>query len=316
MQTQQSQNIPADDAQCPSPSPSLRTAAALATIPTPPPTPNTHEASVAEKKRHQRGSSFKTVEDEYIVNSWIRVSEDSVVGAEQKGETFYREITEYYNSIRPSYRPQRSTESIKKRVKKLLCDCQAFGGCVARVTRVRPSGASDEDVLHLATALFNKLNISSVQEECGPEFRHLSCWKILKDHPKFELILHPPTAKTSDEPTDTNTRDQGSDCEPELTGSRPTGRKRQKEMDQKGAMDIKKLKVAQATLEAQQERNILMKTHQEMLLFTTNPDSSDPMVMEYMSIMRARVLNRLRSENNNTSPQMTPSDNTNETTDL
>lgn len=60
---------------------------------------------------------------------------------------------------------------------------------------------------------------------------------------------------------------------------RPVGRKRMKHQLEKGQLSCKRLKVTEATLEAQKERN-------KLLLFTSNVDTSDFVAMEYMTIKR------------------------------
>lgn len=100
------------------------------------------------------------------------------------------EIKEYYNIFRPSYCLQCPTESVRKQVKSLLYLCQAFAGCVATITSARPTGTSDNAVLHLYTDPYNKKDVGSVHKPCGLPFRHLPRWEILKDHPKFIQIVH------------------------------------------------------------------------------------------------------------------------------
>lgn len=63
-------------------------------------------------------------------------------------------------------------------------------------------------------------------------------------------------------------------------------------MEARTDVEAKKLKVRDATLAAQEERNDLMRIHQQMMFFTSSTDTLDPFGVEYMSIMRK---NRARS---------------------
>lgn len=237
-------------------------------------------------------------EDVALTKAWVRVSEDAIIGSDQKGEAFYRAVSEYFDTIKPSYCTNRNAKSVERRVRKLLSECLSFAACVARVTNAQPSGTNGDDVLHLATALYNKYDIRSVEESCGGPFKHLECWHLLKDHPKFDLMLNPPesersTPQTVDEQDD-NEEDgeiEGSEAE---SFRRPIGRKRSKALDSKAELDAKRVKIAKETLDAQKERNQLLRTQQEMLLFTSSVDKSDPIVGQYMSIMRKRALDRLK----------------------
>lgn len=325
METHQSQNISATMASPsashrPTPTTYVNSWTANNPGPTPPATPGSDEGSAAgstrgvetprpstlfigAKKKVARGRSFSTAEDEAMTNAWVRVSEDAIVGSDQKGETFFKAIADLYATLKPAYCQHRTTESVKKRVKKLLQECLMFGTHVAKINRAQPSGTNSDDVVHLATALYNKLEISSVTDSSGPPFKFLSCWTILKEHPKFDVLSQPPEKRNTDESaTQESARNDETNSDAAIEAaagfepySRPVGRKRAKQLDARSELDRKNLKVAEATLKAQQERNELIRTHQEMLLFTSTSDASDPVASEYMKIMRKRALERLKT---------------------
>lgn len=92
----------------------------------------------------------------------------------------------------PSYSPIRTYESVKKQAKKLLQEVLSFDAHVAKVQSNPPSGTTYDDGIHLVTALYNNMHISSVEQECGPALKQLFCWNLLNEHPKFELIHKPP----------------------------------------------------------------------------------------------------------------------------
>ena len=72
------------------------------------------------------------------------------------------------------------------------------------------------------------------------------------------------------------------------------GRKRAKTEDAKTDLCAKKVKIAEATLNAQEERNDLLKYQQEMNIFTCTYDASDPVVNEYITTIRKRALESFR----------------------
>lgn len=278
------------------------------------------QPTTPSKQKGARGSSFSTAEDEALVKSWIRTSEDAVIGSDQKGEVFFKAINEYYHTIKPAYCSRRNDKSTERRIKKILADCLSFAGCVAKVSSARPSGTNSDDELHLATALFNKLEITSMSDSCGPPFKFMSSYHLLKDHPKFDLIANrEPTASPSPIPISPQPQEEAlerSDTEePEEAENgnkdseefkRPIGRKRMKSITSKAENDNKRLKIAEATLEAQKERNELLRSQQEMALFTSSADTSDPVVNEYMSIMRRRALDRLKASQTSSQVPETP----------
>lgn len=107
-------------------------------------------------KKSARESSFTTKEDENLCQAWLRVSEDSITSSDQKGDAFYQAIAEYYESIKPAYCSAHNSDSIRRRLKKILSDCVVFSGCVEKISNCKPSRATEEDALKLDLALFNK----------------------------------------------------------------------------------------------------------------------------------------------------------------
>ena len=216
-----------------------------------------------------------------MTKAWLRVSEDAIVGSDQKGETFYKAITEHFDITKPGWCKSRTVKSIERRMRKILSETLSFASSVARITNAQPSGTTADDVIHLATAFFNKLEITSVTQSCGPPFKHQTCWQLLKDHPKFDLLLHPPTPSepsklvvTGGEDEEENDHGDGSEVGGEAEQfKRPIGRKSAKACDSKSKMDAKPIKIAKQTLEGQQERNVLLCSQQVMLLFTSQVDT-------------------------------------------
>lgn len=87
----------------------------------PPSTPGpATQRSTAGKKR---GAGFTSEEDGLLTKAWVRISEDAIVGSEQKGEVFYKAINDYYDATRPPHSTQRTVKSIERRVRKILSEC-------------------------------------------------------------------------------------------------------------------------------------------------------------------------------------------------
>lgn len=116
-----------------------------------------------------------------------------MVGSDQKAETFYAAVNEYFEAVKPCYCPTQNVKSIERRVRKFLLKYFQFSSYVAKATTAQPSGSNSDDILQLETALLNKRNVLSVSDDCGPPFKHQSCWELLRDHPKFDVPPHPPS---------------------------------------------------------------------------------------------------------------------------
>lgn len=51
---------------------------------------------------------------------------------------------------------------------------------------MKRSGTNEADKIRLATAVFNKKDVSHPNEDVGPKFRFLAAWEALRERPKFE----------------------------------------------------------------------------------------------------------------------------------
>lgn len=139
-----------------------------------------------------------------------------------------------------------------------------------------PIGKPADDVLHIATATLNKVEIFSVTESRGPPIKLLSCCNLLKDPPKYYGLLNPPAVP---EPTVQGAEDDeghASDKNDPEEFKRRVGRKRMKIFQGKAELDSKREKIAETTLNMQKERIKLMKSQQEMLLFNSTANTSKP----------------------------------------
>jgi len=162
------------------------------------------------------------------------------------------------------------------------------------------------------------VEIGSVQDDCGKYFRFLGAWKILRTHEKFivateEKYQGKKTASNSVkspaksiqsgaeliEEHDTANKEQSSGSSRDK--KRPVGRKRAKDLKDIQEQRAKKLRIARQSVEAQQERNVALKTHYEIMIFTNAPPGvENSESFEYFRIMRARALASLRKEESNT----------------
>lgn len=87
---------------------------------------------------------------------------------------------------------------------------------------------------------------------------------------------------------------------------RPMGRKRKMIMELKYEVDCKKLKVMEASLAEEVKKNKIIEQNNEILLFTSQRDNSDPVVRGHMEIKRGRALEQLKaSERTEASSQNT-----------
>lgn len=262
-----------------------------------------------------RGSNYTPNEDAALAKAWINISEDPIVGAEQKGDDFINEVTEVYNNkYKPSNRENRSVESIKKRCKVVNKACVSFAGCVARVRRMNPTGVSPDDFLNMATGLYNGFEMVNAREDSGVPFKFMLAWKVLCEHPKFMAQVEPmqkyvSSSNENDEENLTNRATvveeeggsrEGKEKDNKDNRKRPIGRRMAKDMVRREELTRKKLRLAQKALDAQYARNKILLEHTEMMTFAQSPAGcSQSDSVEYFNLIRQRALRRVRDDEEN-----------------
>lgn len=65
----------------------------------------------------KRESNYSTQEDSAIARAWLRVSEDLIIGLEQKYLDFYSRVADISSHFKPPTMDPRSVESLKARVR-------------------------------------------------------------------------------------------------------------------------------------------------------------------------------------------------------
>ena len=136
-----------------------------------------------------KGKNFNRAEEEQLCISVLFVSQDRIVGNQQRAGVFWERITEHYDEHRPDApRPQRSLETKWGLIKH---DVSSFCGVYAQVLRLNKSGTSAADTLRHARELYRQKSPKK-QEFC---FEH--CWCLLKDHPKWMDGWTSPKASSS-----------------------------------------------------------------------------------------------------------------------
>ena len=101
-----------------------------------------------------KGKNFIRVDEEQLCKSVMLVSQDRVVGNQQKAGVFWERITEHYNENRPDgVRPLRNLETkwglIKDNVPK-------FCGIYNQIQRLHKSGSSVADTMRDAKELYRQ----------------------------------------------------------------------------------------------------------------------------------------------------------------
>ncbi|XP_057435838.1 uncharacterized protein LOC130728393 [Lotus japonicus] len=146
-------------------------------------TPNQEDTTPKSKKT--QSPAWNTTQNLVLISGWINCGTSSVVGKNQRGETFWRDIAEYCNE-HCSFDPPRDGNacrncntpiSVANRWNYMNKILGKWIGAYDAAKRQQASGWSDNDVLAKAQELF----------ACGKnvQFTLMEEWKQLRDLPRF-----------------------------------------------------------------------------------------------------------------------------------
>ncbi|KAL3622838.1 hypothetical protein CASFOL_033446 [Castilleja foliolosa] len=131
--------------------------------------PPTHQP----KKKSNYGS-WRTEDNILLLTAYFQASNDSELGNNQKGETFWGKITQNVNENGGKERTKARCQSHHKDLNKKTSN---FVGCYSTACRQRQSGWGDEDYINKARELYF--------EKVGTRFNLVAEWKVVRDQPKY-----------------------------------------------------------------------------------------------------------------------------------
>ena len=257
-----------------------------------------------------KGKNFNRVEEEQLYRSVLYVSQDRIVGNQQKAGVFWERILEHYDEHRPDApRPQHSLETKWGLIKH---DVSSFCGVYSQVLRLNKSGTSVADTLRRSWELYQQ---KSAKKQ---EFAFEHCWILFKDHPKWADGWSAPNATSTNMclPAQSaippanhgdGTRSLGGYGQSEGDGhgsqhaanSRPGGSKAaREELRSASAREVAIFAQADATrtMAAAQMKKAALLEDQNMLLLMTMPEDkiTTAEAREYLRLRRGDELKKLR----------------------
>ncbi|XP_058764976.1 glutathione S-transferase T3-like [Vicia villosa] len=118
---------------------------------------------------------FTREEDTLLMQSWLNVSKDPIVGVDQKVDSFWLRIIANYNQYCWQSR-EKLQGQLKSRWHRINDCVQKFVGCYKQVVHGKKSGASEKDILVNMHAFY--------EQDEGAPFNLEYAWRFLKDEPK------------------------------------------------------------------------------------------------------------------------------------
>ncbi|XP_019085570.1 PREDICTED: glutathione S-transferase T3-like [Camelina sativa] len=117
-------------------------------------------------------------EDVNLISAWLNTSKDLVVSNEQRLQSFWKRVAEYFKANDGSSGSDaRGPSQCKARWNKINHQVNKFVGCYSQASSRRKSGESEDDVLSLAYELYkNDMDKPFLLGHCWRELRHDQKW--------------------------------------------------------------------------------------------------------------------------------------------
>nr|GMC69653.1 glutathione S-transferase T3-like [Ipomoea batatas] len=164
-------------------------------------------------------------DDKMLARAHSTIGQDGKVGNEQKGLTFWKRIEKYYNDNHPNGGPKRTQQKLKAHWGHVVTKTRDFNAIYCKLQGMRPSGASDADLVVRALEEYKQKNGTE-------QFGYEHVWAIVKDLPSWQpqFVARQISLNTSS----TNQTSSGSVAGAPTMGSdevfpRPMGKKHRKE---------------------------------------------------------------------------------------
>ena len=133
------------------------------------------EGERSSQKKHR--FRFSDEEDKLLIQTWLNISKDPVVGVDQKADSFWGRIKDGYDQYR-GRRIAREWSTIKSRWHFLNRHCHWFCGSYQLAVTNKKSGQSEADIMDDAHMLFVQVLKTRLTME--------KAWRLLKDEPKWK----------------------------------------------------------------------------------------------------------------------------------
>ncbi|XP_074266987.1 uncharacterized protein LOC141590285 [Silene latifolia] len=141
-----------------------------------------------------RSIQWPKAEDEALITSFMRVSEDPIIGTDQAKEALWKKVTQ---EARPGDLQKRTRAMLDGRFRRISTQVMKWSGCMELATRRKRSGMNEDDVIAEARELYKP-----------GKFALEHAWNILKQYEKWKIAISP-YANVSYENTPTG--DDGND---------------------------------------------------------------------------------------------------------
>ncbi|KAK9070114.1 hypothetical protein SSX86_010514 [Deinandra increscens subsp. villosa] len=140
--------------------------------------PETQGPSTKTSTRALR-TNWSGMKEACLARAWLHVSEDKVIGNQQKSEHFWKRVRDHFNKQRGGI--PRTVHQVNSKWNKMLTKVNNFNCLYQQLNHTRPSGSSDADLIERTLNQYKKL-----YERKG--FANIEAWREMKDHLKWAPV--------------------------------------------------------------------------------------------------------------------------------
>jgi hypothetical protein len=105
-----------------------------------------------EPRHSDRTANYTIAEDKLLCKTWLTIGMDPTTGTDQKGETYWMRMKEYFDANNTSGN-ERTMRSLRSRWSDINTDCQKWAGVQANVDVINPSGTNEMDRVSNSTTM-------------------------------------------------------------------------------------------------------------------------------------------------------------------
>ena len=140
----------------------------------------------------KRAPNFEPAEDVIIARCWKNMTNDAKTGTDQTSDVFWQRLFLKFTTVMTEEKKRTQTEVNEHRSWKTLLsrwrrciqkETMLFASIYRRVRAQEKSGWNDDDYEKEAMNRYRAMNGRN------KEFAYLDCWKVLRDEPKFMLMI-------------------------------------------------------------------------------------------------------------------------------
>lgn len=151
-------------------------------------------------------------EDIRLVSAWLRNSVNPIDGNAKKGEYYWKEVADTFNSTTESDR-KRDVKHLKNHWYKTTKKVTSFNSCYNQMRDTYASGRCDQQLMQQALDLYHSRN--------GHQFTYVHWWEAVKDSQKWKIHVYTEgdgTKRSAPTPTENAQRPPGTKRAKKATG--------------------------------------------------------------------------------------------------